>query len=52
MPLPQAYSTDLRKDYQKIFGADHKPVDHRLASALPYTIYLIQLGGAISEVII
>ncbi|CAL1155481.1 unnamed protein product, partial [Cladocopium goreaui] len=45
-----AYSTDLRKDYQKIFGADHKPVDHRLASALPYTIYLIQLGGAISEV--
>ena len=22
---PQAYSTDLRKDYTKIFGADHKP---------------------------
>lgn len=51
MPLPQAYSTDLRKDYQKIFG-DRKPVDQRLASALPYTIYLIQLVGAISEVII
>lgn len=24
--MRRAYSTDLRKDYQKIFGADHKPV--------------------------
>ena len=48
MALAQAYSTDLSKDYQKIFGADHKPADHRLASA----IYLVWLGCAISEVII